>query len=323
MISVIVPAYNAEAFLRQCVESVIGQTLDGWELVLVDDGSSDSTPALCDAFASADSRIRAVHKPNGGLSDARNAGIDAASGEWLLFLDADDVLAPGALAVLLGLAREYGADIACADFFSSPEAASPRSWRARYRRGVLAPEEAVERMLYQRGLNHSACGKLYAARLFSSTRFRKGTWFEDLDLFYRVFLEARRVAVTPEPLYLYRANPSSFLHRFTLARADVLTVCDRLCAYMAANRPALLPAARDRRLSAAFNIYGLMAANAPLPGEEDRRRAIAARCREIIKETRFGSLRDPKVRLKNKIGVIAACVGGFPLLRLLSRAVYR
>lgn len=94
MISVIIPAYNAERFLQACVDSVVGQTARDWEMVIVDDGSTDSTPGICDRAAAGDPRIRVVHKPNGGLSDARNAGIDAARGDRLFFLDADDAVAP-------------------------------------------------------------------------------------------------------------------------------------------------------------------------------------------------------------------------------------
>ena len=94
MVSVIIPAYNAEKYLLEAVASVISQSSSDWELILVDDGSTDSTPGLCDSFAASDSRISVIHKPNGGLSDARNHGIEAASGEYLTFLDADDVLDP-------------------------------------------------------------------------------------------------------------------------------------------------------------------------------------------------------------------------------------
>lgn len=324
MISVIIPAYNAERFLQACVDSVVGQTARDWEMVIVDDGSTDSTPGICDRAAAGDPRIRVVHKPNGGLSDARNAGIDAARGDRLFFLDADDAVAPDALESLSALAGRHGADIACGGFCSSPGAGAPQSWRDSHEEMSLDPETAVEMMLYQDRLNHSAWGKLYDSRLFDGLRFRKGTWYEDLDLFYRVFLRASRVAFTPRPLYFYRSNPSSFLHSFSLRRADVLGVCDRLCGYMARNRSMrLYMAARDRRLAAAFNVYGLLSVNKAAKGEKMARRAIEARCKEIIRETRWGSLRDPRVRRKNKVGILASYLGGFPLLRLLSRFVYR
>ena len=96
-ISVIVPVYQAERLLPQCVESVLGQTFSDWELLLVDDGSRDGSPALCDAYAAGDARVRVFHKPNGGVSSARNLGLEQARGQCIAFLDADDALVPAAL----------------------------------------------------------------------------------------------------------------------------------------------------------------------------------------------------------------------------------
>ena len=97
MLSIIVPVYRMEAYLDRCVESILAQALDDWELILVDDGSPDRCPAMCDAWAQRDPHIRTIHKPNGGLSSARNAGLDTARGEYITFVDSDDALAPDTL----------------------------------------------------------------------------------------------------------------------------------------------------------------------------------------------------------------------------------
>ncbi len=321
MISVIVPVYNAADFIDEAIASVRNQTVADWELILVDDGSTDNSPELCDAAAAADARIRVVHKSNGGLSDARNAGMAEARGEWIAFLDADDALAANALERMLDAATLADADYVAADFVRSPDASLPPGVKSRYREEVLSPDDAIERMLYQDGLNHSAWGKLYATTLWNNIRFRRGIWYEDLDVFYRVAARARKVAAIPDTLYIYRENPSSFTRRFSEARAGVLDVCDRLVDYMQATSPRLLPAALDRRLSAAFNIYGLLAANPQ--SCLSTRNIIMARCRKLILAQRRRSLFDRKVRLKNKFGILATYLGGFPLLRLLSRRVYR
>lgn len=321
MISIVVPAFNAGEFLPHAVESVLAQTCGDWELILVDDGSADDTPQICDSAAAADTRVKAVHKPNGGLSDARNAGLEQASGEWICFLDADDALSPRALESMLSAARAAKADIVCADFYRSAQAIPPRKWRPRYAAATLSGREAVRRMLYQKGLNHSAWGKLYSRQVWGEERFRRGTWFEDLDLFYRVFLRAGRVAALPEPLYLYRENPGSFLHRFTPARADVLEVCDRMCRAMESETPELLRAARDRRLAAAFNIFCLLSANGLLKSPSYS--GVRRRCEEIIRSTRRESLADPEVRLRNKTGILATYAGGFGLVARMAGIVYR
>ena len=111
-ISVIVPVYQAEALLPQCVESVLAQTFSDWELLLIDDGSRDGSPTLCDGYAARDPRIRVFHKPNGGVSTARNLGLEQATGPYIAFLDADDTFEPAALETLWYLREKAGADSA-------------------------------------------------------------------------------------------------------------------------------------------------------------------------------------------------------------------
>ena len=121
-ISVIVPVYQAEALLPQCVESVLAQTFSDWELLLIDDGSRDGSPALCDGYAARDPRIRVFHKPNGGVSTARNLGLEQATGPYIAFLDADDAFEPAALETLWYLREKAGADSAgCAHYNVTPD----------------------------------------------------------------------------------------------------------------------------------------------------------------------------------------------------------
>ena len=112
LVSIIVPVYKVEPYIKECLDSILEQTYKDFELILVDDGSPDQCPAICDAYALADDRIRVIHKENGGLSDARNAGIDAAQGEFLTFIDSDDMVAPEFLESLYALLVQYRADIA-------------------------------------------------------------------------------------------------------------------------------------------------------------------------------------------------------------------
>ncbi len=324
MISVIIPAYNAERFLQACVDSVVGQTARDWEMVIVDDGSTDSTPGICDRAAAGDPRIRVVHKPNGGLSDARNAGIDAARGDRLFFLDADDAVAP----TLSRAFRLWPGD-------TGPTSRAPDSVRPRRRSPEVVagqPRRNVPRPGNGRG-DDALPGQAqpFRVRESSMTRAsstacasRKGTWYEDLDLFYRVFLRASRVAFTPRPLYFYRSNPSSFLHSFSLRRADALgsaTGCAAI--WRATARCGCHVAARDRRLSAAFNVYEPPERQQGGQGEKMARKGHRGPLQRDNKGDALGSLRDPRVRRKNKVGILASYLGGFPLLRLLSRFVYR
>ena len=116
LISVIVPIYKVEPYLRECVDSILGQTHGNLEVILVDDGSPDACPAICDEYAARDARVRVIHKTNGGLSDARNVGLDVARGEWVGFVDSDDVVEPTMYEVLLSCAQKAHAQIAVCNF---------------------------------------------------------------------------------------------------------------------------------------------------------------------------------------------------------------
>ena len=118
MISVIVPVYNVEAYLDRCVASITSQDFNNLEIILVDDGSTDASAKMCDAYAAADTRIKVIHKQNGGLSDARNAGIDIAHGEYIAFIDSDDFILPGYFSYLHRLITQADADIAVCQLLS-------------------------------------------------------------------------------------------------------------------------------------------------------------------------------------------------------------
>ena len=125
-LSVIVPVFNTAGTLERCVRSILSQQVDGLELILVDDGSTDASPALCDEFSGADARVRVIHRPNGGLSAARNSGIDAAKGTWIAFVDSDDELAPDTLSANLELAT---ADVDLVEFPVSVHYGAPNCYQ--------------------------------------------------------------------------------------------------------------------------------------------------------------------------------------------------
>lgn len=325
LVSVIVPVYNAEKYLCQCVESVLAQSYSAWELILIDDGSTDNSPEICDNFARNYSCVRVIHRSNGGFSAARNTGIDDARGEYISFLDADDMLNIHFLRLTVKAAEENHSQIVCTlhrrfsdenlNFTSQQNTSS--SYPAPRSEPVVS---IVEKMLYQTGIDNSAWGKLYRKDFWSHFRFREGIGYEDLDLIPGVLLKAERVLILPLQLYLYRQHPQSYIHTFSLRRADSIDVAERLEKILSGN-PMLRRAARDRQLSANFNILTLIEANRhkiPSSQSEEALR-LADRCWRNIKELRGDSLRNPKVRLKNKIGILASYLGGRPLISLLGR----
>lgn len=315
MVTIIVPAYNAAPYLRETLESVKAQSFTDWECIVVDDGSTDSTLEIAESFRAADPRFRVVTRPNGGLSAARNTGLDNAQGEWICFVDADDTLFPHSLRHLMELTR-YGRLIV-GGAMTRVNAHTPRRDR-KINLNLFTPEQALSDLLYQRSLLPSASAKLYHCSLFMNESFREGILYEDIDIMYRLIRRSNGVALSDETVYYYRVTPGSLTERFTPRRLDVLAVTERMEQFIAAHYPALLPAARSRRLSAAFNMFGLLAspeAAAQCPGR-------AEECFDIIRRYRADLLRDRNVRLKNRLGILVSYLGPTPL-KLLSRIVYR
>lgn len=228
MISVIIPAYNVKEYLPGCVASVSAQAAIGDEIILVDDGSTDGTSALCDEIAAGDERIHVVHKANGGLSSARNAGIDAARGEYLLFLDGDDSLTPDALATLRqAVASNPEADFiqflyletdGAKPFSSSTEATSEIET-------VTDRHEMFARLITRGGVYASACTKLIKRHIFSDIRFTEGLKHEDEDFTTRLLTSCRSVAYLERVLYLYYMRQGSLIKSsFNRRDLDALTV---------------------------------------------------------------------------------------------------
>lgn len=312
VISVIIPAYNAGRFLEETLACVIAQDFKDWELLLIDDGSTDGTAAICDRAAAGDKRIRAIHRPNGGPSLARNRGLDEAGGQWIYFMDADDLIPRDALSTLIETAEKHSADIVlapCRIFDKKPPQAhrGPAGGQR-----VLTGIEAVETGMYQRGIDIGPCGKLYKAELWNGLRFRNGIIYEDLDIFYRLWSKAAKVILLKTTLYYYRQHESSLMHTFNRRRLDALDVTDRMTDWAAGKHVELFPAARDRRMSAHFNIFLLMHKLGAVDPEAERR------CISVIRDSAPASLCNGRVRAKNRLGALAFIIGGPWLLKRLA-----
>ena len=221
-ISIIVPVYQAEKLLPACVDSVKQQTFQDWELILVDDGSRDRSPAICDRYAAEDARIRVFHKENGGVSEARNLGLKNAVGAYIAFLDADDRFEPQTLEVLLGLCEEHGADSAgCAHWNLLPDGS--KTPERLLSAGVYDEEAIRERIVYPLLgdrlsvpiFNGFIWRYLFTAEILRSAAITfEGAYLEDEIFLMEYFCNAKKLAVTEEPLYYYYFNPNSATHRY-------------------------------------------------------------------------------------------------------------
>ncbi len=206
-ISIIVPIYNVEKYLNQCIDSIINQTYKNLEIILVDDGSPDNCPKICDDYQKKDNRIKVIHKQNGGLSDARNAGLEIATGDYIGFVDSDDYIAPDMYEKLLLLAESKDCEIAVCGFIKVTSKAMQNKNIALGIK-VLTKEQALYELMCEETFEDYAWNKLYKKELFKETniRYPKGMAFEDTFTTYKLFLASNRVVVTESPLYYYRIN---------------------------------------------------------------------------------------------------------------------
>ena len=310
MISVIIPAYNVANYIEDCIKSVTSQDFKDLEIIIVNDGSTDGTLDKARQCALADSRIKVLSQPNGGPSEARNRGLRESVGDKIFFVDGDDKVLPGALTFLNDLLETTDADISCGAYTKRDIPIDNRDYKVY----DSEPAELIELLLYQTTVVTVSCwGKLFRRKLFEDVKFTSGILYEDLEISCRLFEKASKIVYTERPVIYYRTNGSSLLHTFSLQRLDVLTVTDSIEKWAATRSPELRKAASDRRLSAAFNMLGLFAANRKEGDFEE----VYSKCYEIIKSRRMQSLFNRKVRFKNKIGILASFLGKKTLTGIL------
>ncbi len=208
MISVIVPSYNVEPYLERCVQSLISQTYADLEIILVNDGSTDGTGKLCEKLTERDCRIKVVHKKNGGLSDARNAGIDIASGEFYSFIDGDDFIETDTYECMIAEMTDPAVSIVAGGFFVTDleghtvVSVSPKRQR-------LTKEEAFMDLFGRSYITQSSCNKLFRSSLFAEVRYKKGILNEDQEILPRLLDIGDHVVLLDKPVYHYIKKPGS------------------------------------------------------------------------------------------------------------------
>ncbi len=220
LISIIVPIYKTEKYLPRCIESILAQTYKNIELILVDDGSPDDSGKICDDYAKKDVRIRVVHKENGGLSSARNAGLDVATGDLISFIDSDDFVSSVMIQTMLEKLQAEQADLCICGFQYTDENGTflPQSTEGVITDGVMDRKTAFERL---DGHYVIACNKLYKRELFADLRFAVGRIHEDEFIMHRVFGKCNSIVTVSDRLYFYVQQPGSIMNAsFTIRRLD-------------------------------------------------------------------------------------------------------
>lgn len=231
LISVIIPVYNVEKYLRRCVETVRNQTYHCLEIILVDDGSTDCSGKICDDLKEADKRIKVIHKQNGGLSSARNAGIRAARGAYLGFVDSDDWILPEMYMDLYRMIASGDYDISVCGLVRAYSKDSVKYVPELYSRRVYTKDEYLKKILKVKtqDSNHYACNKLYKKSIFKNIKYPEGLTCEDVEGTFLAVTNAAKIIESKKTGYIYYVNPASITaSKFSQKNLDYLEICDRI-----------------------------------------------------------------------------------------------
>lgn len=313
LISVILPVYNVERYFPVCMESLFSQTYDNLEFVIVDDGSNAECRKLFDEFLKKDDRVVVYHKENGGISDARNYGIDHARGRYVTYVDPDDKVDADYVETLYGLVVKYNCRMSICPH------------RVHYENGdvvdlseglefdddkVLSARDCIERMLYHEVIDTSVWGKLYDRELFEGIRYPAGKLFEDLGVTYKLMLKCDRIAVSGKAKYTYNFHDSSIVNsHFNEHKLDMMEMADNLAEEVNAAYPELKPATRRRQVYARLSTLNQML-SAKGPDVDARRREIIRYVRENSGEV----ARNPRTPRRDKLAFILLRMG-YPVYR--------
>lgn len=212
LISIVVPIFNVEQYLSKCIESILRQTYQNIEIILIDDGSTDECGKICDEYKTKDTRIIVVHKKNGGLSDARNAGIVCAKGKYITFIDSDDYVSNDYIDDLYNTLINTGADISIVDMLSVYDGEEERITKNHLNNNIFeySSEEAILNTLDVR-LRQSAWGKLYPKCFFESIKFPVGSIYEDIAVVFYLLMKAKKVSFLGKKDYFYLVRNNSIM----------------------------------------------------------------------------------------------------------------
>lgn len=237
-ISIIVPVFNVEKFVGDCIESILSQSFIDFELILINDGSTDGSGDICDEYAKKDNRIQVIHKENGGQSSARNIGINVAKGHYIGFIDSDDWIHSDMYQILYNKAIEFDADIAACNIIQYNQDDSKYYFCNDSKEYLYDRNSAMSELYLNQRLTFSPCNKLYKIDLFKEIRFKEGFILEDIDFSYRIIHQCKRIFYIGEAFYNYRYNDKSTMRKtFSKKRLDEYEVRKNLYGFYLENYP--------------------------------------------------------------------------------------
>lgn len=302
-VSVVVPIYNMEKYLGRCVDSILAQSYSNIEVILVNDGSKDSSAEICDRYAEKDSRIKVLHKTNGGLSSARNAGIDVASGDYIGFVDSDDFVSPDMYKLLVERLENSGCEIANVMYVRADEEGNTTPSKVPHNtdKEISALQFTRELMLHTGDV--SVCTKLFRAEIFNDLRFPEGKLNEDLLFMLDVFCKVNKVAYVAHIGYYYFIRGGSTSSGYGKALIDMVDNSLTAKKIVDSAYPSL------RKETARFALFQHMAYLLIIPtSEAEKSNVVYQGAKKYLRKQALGGIFNKYLTLKNKIAIILLAI---------------
>lgn len=315
LLSVIVPVYNVEAYVGRCIDSILNQTYRNLEVILVDDGAKDSSGAICDSYGEKDSRVRVIHKENGGLSSARNAGLDVCRGEYITFVDSDDWIEPDAYENMLKTAWDLEVKLVCGGRYDVNSKTGKKTvGLCPLRTERISSEEMVARIFTWNQCDSSACDKLFHRSLLEKWRFPIGKVTEDVPVMYRIVLGTDWVAMYSHPVYNYFHRHGSITMTSVSDKTfHFLEHTEPIWPYIRQHHPAIADQARYLRVRA----LAYSAISIDVAGKETKQRyaELYRKCCKELREHGGYILSSPLFGKKERLTNLLLAYGVYPVLR--------
>lgn len=244
-VSVIIPVYNIEAYLERCIKSIINQQYSNLEIILVDDGSTDSSPEICDSYAREDTRIKVIHKKNGGLADARNAGLDIVTGDYIAFIDSDDYIHKDMFQVMLKVLKENDLSIVECNY-KKTKASLDVSYYENTKDSsdvtIFSKRNAVVNAIMDHKLKNVVTNKLYKKELWEEMRYPKGKIFEDVAMTYKIINQCEHIGKIENAFYYYFQREDSIVNSsFSVNKLDHCTALLEILEFIEKEYPEVAP----------------------------------------------------------------------------------
>jgi len=296
-ISVIIPVYNVERYIDKCLRSVLDQSYKQLEVIIVDDGSTDNCPDICDNYAATDRRVKVIHQQNRGVSAARNAGIKRAGGNLITFVDADDNIALDMLRLLHETMTQYNADVSICGLSTFIEGQQPTADYARNHINELPQIAALKKLLYQTGISNAVFGKLYKKDLFASIEYNENiSYGEDLEINYKLIAGSKRVITSTAKKYYYLQRQGSAMNsQFSKRKMDSLTVVQSIYKDTIDRNPSLVKSAEQKLFVEALFLIWQIPRNLAVFNTDFKL------CKYYINKYKYAVVRNSDARIQHRL----------------------